>query len=280
MFDELLEAAQRAAQAAGDVLRPAFRSDSLEISMKEKHDFVTSADTQAERVILEILGSSFPDHRIMAEESGAGGGDSEFQWVIDPLDGTTNFLEGLPFYGVSIACRRMQETVVAVVFDPERGDLFQATRGGGAWRNGSRIAVSAADTLDGAFLATGYPFKARPALDVYLDVFRDVFLRARAIRRCGSAALDLAYTASGTFDGFFEFRLAAWDIAAGALLIEEAGGRISDLEGGRRYLETGNVLAGSAGVLANLLEVVGVHADEALLDRLVPVSTSAPEVSC
>ena len=270
MFDDLLSTAREAALAAGAVLRDSFRSAGLEIEMKERHDFVSSADREAEATIIEIIRERFPDHGILAEESGHGGGRSDFEWVVDPLDGTTNFLEGLPMYAVSIACRQNSRTVAAVIFDPERGDCFSAALGGGASRNGEPMTVSSRQGLDGAFLATGYPFKARAALDVYLEVFRDVFLQAKAIRRCGSAALDLAYTAAGTFDGFFEFRLAPWDVAAGALIIEEAGGRVSDLEGGDGYLRSGDILAGSPGVWVQLRESVARHADEALLDRLVP----------
>jgi myo-inositol-1(or 4)-monophosphatase len=273
MLERLLTVAEEAARAAGEVLRCSFRSSDLQVEMKEKHDFVTSADRASEEAILEILEREFPEHRILAEESGHGGGRGEYEWHVDPLDGTTNFLEGMPMYGISMACRYRSETVVAVVFDPERDDLFSASRGGGARRNGEPMRVSGLDGLDGAFLATGYPFKARAALDVYLDVFRETFLRARAIRRCGSAALDLAYTAAGVFDGFFEFRLSSWDIAAGAMLVEEAGGVVCDLAGGHRYLESGNVLAGAPGVLRELQAAVALHASEELLDQLVPFST-------
>ena len=272
MYDQLLKAAVRAARAAGEGLRGKFRTTGLEIEMKAKHDFVSSADREAESTIIRILQAEFPDHRILAEESGRGGGGSDFEWIIDPLDGTTNFLEGLPHYGVSIACRCGEEIVAAAIYDPERDDMFSAVRGGGASFNGEPMRVSGCTGLDGAFLATGYPFKARAALDAYLAVFREVFLRARAIRRCGSAALDLAYTAVGTFDGFFEFRLSAWDIAAGALLITEAGGQLSDLDGGAAYLESGNLLAGTHGVWKELVEAVRLHADEALLERLAPNS--------
>jgi myo-inositol-1(or 4)-monophosphatase len=273
MYEELRVVADQAARAAGEGLRGKFRSAGLEIEMKARHDFVSSADREAESTILGILGREFPDHRILAEESGRGGGESQYEWIIDPLDGTTNFLEGLPQYGVSIACREREETVVAAIYDPERDDMFSAVRGGGAWFNGEPMKVSDRTGLEGAFLATGYPFKARGALDVYLDVFREVFLRARAIRRCGSAALDLAYTAVGTFDGFFEFRLSAWDIAAGALLIEEAGGSVSDLDGGPIYLESGNVLAGAPGVWRELRDAVALHASENLLDQLAPTDS-------
>jgi myo-inositol-1(or 4)-monophosphatase len=280
MTEELLRTAEEAARAAGEILRAAFRSGALEIEAKAKHDFVTSADRASEERILDLLRGRFPDHRIVTEESGSLGGTDDHQWFVDPLDGTTNFLQGLPIYGISIACRAKGRTIAGVVFDPERDDLFAARRGEGAWWNGEPIHVSSRTGLEDAFLATGYPFKAKKALDTYLEVFRAVFLRARAIRRCGAAALDLAYTAAGVFDGLFEFRLSPWDIAAGALLIEEAGGRVSDLDGGGRYLLTGNVIAGSQGVHQDLVVAVGRHATEAAVESLVPVLTTSPPHSC
>jgi len=188
--------------------------------------------------------------------------------VVDPLDGTTNFLQGIPIYAVSVACVQGNTIQAGAILDPEGGNLFTAGRGLGASWNGAPMHVSAKPGLEGAFLATGFPFKAQEALDGYLDVFRAAFLQCRAIRRMGAAALDLAYTAAGVFDGFFEFRLAPWDIAAGALLIEEAGGKISDLDGGDRYLANGNVVAGSPHVHAELLASVGEHVSESLLARL------------
>jgi myo-inositol-1(or 4)-monophosphatase len=280
MYEELLETALEAAAAAARGLRGAFRSGGLEVEQKDKHDFVTSADRNAERAIVELLRQRWPDHAVLTEETGVLAGTSDYLWVIDPLDGTTNFLRGLPMYAVSIACCYGGDTVLAVVHNPERGDTFTATRGAGASLNGTPIRVSDRDGLSGAFLATGYPFKARAALDVYLAIFHDVFLRASAIRRCGSAALDLAYTASGVFDGFFEFRLSPWDVAAGALLIQEAGGTVSDLDGGTDFATGGNVLAGPESLWRELLSVVSAHADEVLLDRLVPQATAPAESSC
>ena len=275
MYEELLQAAQAAAEAGAQVLEAYFRQDSLEVQAKGEHDFVTQADREAEEAVLGEIRRRYPAHGVLAEEGGLLAGRGEYQWIIDPLDGTTNFLQGLPIWGVSVACRRGPELVVAAVFDPQGGNRFSARRGGGAFWNGRRMAVSARPGLDGAFLATGYPFRARATLDVYLAVFRNVFLEARAIRRCGAATLDLAYTAAGVFDGFFEFRLSPWDIAAGALLIEEAGGRVSDLDGGDRYLETGNVVAGGAQVQPKLLAAVRQNADEAALTELVSEPTAS-----
>jgi myo-inositol-1(or 4)-monophosphatase len=279
--EELLTAAEEAARSAGEVLRRRFGDTTLDFRAKSENDFVTIADRESEEAILGCLERRFPEHRILSEEAGYRGGTSgEFEWIVDPLDGTTNFLQRLPTYAVSIACRRGEQMLAAAILAPERGDLFTALRGRGAFWNGRRLEVSHRDGLKGAFLATGYPFRAKAALDVYLDIFRDVFLEARAIRRCGAAALDLAYTAAGVFDGFFEFRLSAWDVAAGSLVIEEAGGVVSDLDGGRDFLLSGNLLDGTRGVHADLLEVVGRHAGEAVLDKLVKRPSVADEESC
>jgi myo-inositol-1(or 4)-monophosphatase len=276
MYEDLLHTAVEGARAGGEVLRRYFRDESLVVDAKGVHDYVTQADRESEAAVVAAIRRRHPDHRIVAEEggvvqgeAGAGGGDAH-EWLIDPLDGTTNFLQGLPVFCVSVGCRRGDELVAGVVLDPLRDDLFTARRGGGAAWNGRPLAVSGRRGLDGSFLATGYPFKAKDALDAYLGVFRAAFLRARSIRRCGAAAIDLAYVAAGIYDGFFEFRLSAWDLAAGVLLIEEAGGTVSDLDGGRRFLESGNVVAGTAGVHRELLELVAEHASESLLDERVP----------
>jgi myo-inositol-1(or 4)-monophosphatase len=197
--------------------------------------------------------------------------------VIDPLDGTSNFLQGLPLFCTSVACCREGRPVAGVIVEPLTGAVYSAVRGGGAFRDGERLAVSDQPGLDGAFLATGFPFRALAALDLYLAAFREVFLHARAIRRCGSAALDLAWTAAGIFDGFFEFRLSPWDLAAGALLVEEAGGRVSDLDGGSDYWTGGNVVAGNPAVWRELRAAVARHADEARLNEADPVG---PAVHC
>ena len=277
----LVETAAAAAKAGGTVLRPLFRSGDLEIRAKALNDFVSSADRAAETAVLETLRSRFPEHAFLAEEAGSlGNEDGGYQWVIDPLDGTTNFLQGLAVYAVSVACLWNGQVVAGAIFDPERQDLFVAERGGGAFWDEEPIAVSARPGLAGGFAATGFPFKAQAAIDLYLELFRAVFMEAKAVRRCGAAAIDLAYTAAGIYDGFFEFRLAPWDIAAGALLIEEAGGRVSDLNGDAHYLKTGNVLAGGRGVHADLLRIIGALANESLLDRLVPQSSAGGDGSC
>ncbi|HBL25513.1 MAG TPA: inositol monophosphatase [Acidobacteria bacterium] len=276
MHEDLLDTATTAARAGAAILQSYFRRDGLQVSRKGQNDFVTEADKASEAAVLGVIRQGFPDHRILAEEGG--GADlnegSAYEWLVDPLDGTTNFLQGLPVWCVSVACRHEGEIVAGVVLDPEGNNLFAARRGGGATWNGRPMTASRHPGLDGAFLATGYPFRALPTLDLYLNVFRDVFRRSKAIRRCGSAALDLAYTAAGVYDGFFEFRLSPWDIGAGVLLIEEAGGTVTDLDGGAGYFRGGNVVAGGREVHRGLWEVIAGHACEAELDRLNPVGAA------
>lgn len=266
----LLETAIEAAKAGGEILEKYFRSADLRVQSKGGHDFVTEADHASEARILEILKERFPDHQVLAEESGWSGDRGRFGWLVDPLDGTSNFLQGLPIFCVSIACLEGDTLAAAAILDPMGGNLFTARREGGAFWNGSPMEVSERGGLDGAFLATGYPFRARQALDLYLEVFRDVFLEARGIRRCGSAALDLAYTAAGVYDGFFEFRLSPWDIAAGALLVREAGGHLSDLDGGASCLRSGNVIAGPRSLQTELLAKVRQTVDEGRLEQVDP----------
>jgi myo-inositol-1(or 4)-monophosphatase len=280
-YPELTATAVRGARAGAEVLRHYFRHDHLEVRSKGRHDFVTRADHESEAAVIAEIRGRFPDHHILAEESGWRAGDEEqghdVDWFIDPLDGTTNFLQGLPVFCISIGARHRGEMVAAVVLDPLGDNLFTASRGGGAFWNGEPMSVSGHPGLADAFLATGYPFRARGALDLYLRVFRSVFLEARAIRRCGAAALDLAYTAAGVYDGFFEFRLSPWDIAAGVLLVEEAGGGVTDLDGGDESLWSGNVIAGPLGVHAELLATIRRHVDEAELERVDPVSGASPD---
>jgi myo-inositol-1(or 4)-monophosphatase len=280
MYEDLLDDAIAAARLGGEVLLRYFGGADLEVRSKGENDFVTRADRESEAAVVAEIRRRRPGHRILAEEGGAQpGGGGEFQWLVDPLDGTTNFTQGLALFCVSVACRRGDELVAGAILDPVRDDLFTAARGAGARRNGRPLRVSDRGGLDGAFLATGYPFRAHAALDLYLAAFREVFLKARAIRRCGAAALDLAYTAAGIYDGFFEFRLSPWDIAAGALLIEEAGGRVTDLDGGASFLASGNVVAGAPGVQRQLLAAVSRHADETALERLAPAPVAAEVAS-
>ena len=247
-----------AARAGGEVLRRHWRAlPHGSVSEKRKNDFVTLADRESEESIIAAIRERFPEDAFLAEEGGGRdlGEGSRRVWIIDPLDGTSNFIAGFPFWCVSIAASENGELVAGVVLDPLRGELYRAERGAGAFRNDTRLAVAERPGLDGAFLATGFPFRSREKIDVYLALFRELFLQVRAIRRAGSAALDLANVAAGVFDGFFEFRLAPWDIAAGALLIQEAGGELTDFAGGRGYVERGNVVAGSHGVAEGIRRV-------------------------
>jgi myo-inositol-1(or 4)-monophosphatase len=267
----LLDVALAAARAGAGVLRASYRSPELRVRAKGRNDLVSSADHAAEEAIVAAVREHFPAAAFLAEEGGRSGTDQEeLVWVVDPLDGTNNFLQGLPIFCTSVACCRGDQALVGVVIDPLSGDEYTARRGGGAWRNGGRLEVSRRPALDGAFLATGYPFRAHAALDLYLAMFRDVFLQARGIRRCGAAALDLAYTAAGIFDGFFELRLSPWDLAAGVLLVEEAGGVVSDLDGARGYFTGGNVVAGSPGVWRELRQMLARHGGEAAVEAADP----------
>ncbi len=270
-YQELVDTATVAARAGAEVLRRYFRSSDLEVSNKGRHDLVSQADYESEEQIVATIRRRYPDHRILAEEGGASAGDSEFEWLIDPLDGTANFVHGLPVFCISIACRHRRQVVAATVLEPIGDNLFSAARGSGARWNGREMRVSSRRGLDEAFLATGFPFRARGALDAYLDIFRDVFLEVSSVRRCGAAALDLAYTAAGVYDGFFEFRLSPWDFAAGALLIEESGGLVTDLDGGDGYFTGGSLVAGPPGLHAELLRVVRRHVDEERLTALAPL---------
>jgi myo-inositol-1(or 4)-monophosphatase len=254
----LLDTAIHAARAGGDVLLPFWRNlPHGAVEEKQQNDFVTRADRESEEAILRTIRETYPDDAFLGEEGGVRegrGGDGRL-WIVDPLDGTSNFVSGFPFWCVSVAAMEEGRLAAAVVWDPLRDELYSAERGGGAFRNGEKISVTQRPSLAGAFMATGFPFRYRHRIDAYLALFRAVFLEARAIRRAGSAALDLAYVAAGVFDGFFEFHLSPWDIAAGALLIREAGGDVTDFDGGERFLERGNVVAGTAGVAEGLRRV-------------------------
>jgi myo-inositol-1(or 4)-monophosphatase len=252
----MLNIAVRAARAAGNIiLRYVDRLDTLNVREKSRHDFVSEVDTLAEQAIIQTLRRAYPGHAILAEESGAQGG-GDYQWIIDPLDGTTNFLHGFPQFAVSIGLRHRGVLEQAVVFDPLRNELFVASRGGGAHLDARRMRVSKVKQMDEALLGTGFPFRGDMQLETYLETFRTLLPRCAGIRRAGSAALDLAYVAAGRLDGFWELGLSVWDIAAGALLIQEAGGMVSDLAGGDEFLATGNVVAGNPRIHPALVEAL------------------------
>ena len=248
----LLNIAIRAARRAGEVIaRSIPRLESIEIHAKERHDYVTEVDRSAELEIINIIRHHYPDHAILAEESGASG-SSDSRWIIDPLDGTTNFLHGFPVYAVSIACEVRGRLEIATVYDVLRQELFTATRGVGAQLDSRRIRVSKRRGLEGALLATGFPFRANDDLDTYLEMLRLVMPQAAGVRRAGSAALDLAYVAAGRVDGFWELGLKPWDTAAGALLVTEAGGHLSRVNGDP-YEHGGDVCAGTPRIHATLV---------------------------
>ena len=252
-----LEVAVRAARAAGRILRGRISTLSRgQIRKKGKYDWVTDVDHASEERILRIIRRAFPSHSVKAEESAPTEGSEPFQWLIDPLDGTVNYMHRFPMFAVSIALARKEVLEIGVVYDPMREELFTARRGHGAWLNGKRIRVSRCSTFEESMLATGFPFRAKENMDLYLSSFRRVFLKTGSIRRAGSAALDLAWVACGRMDGFWEMALSPWDIAAGALLIQEAGGRVSDFFGGPDYLEGGHILAGTPGIHRKMVSLL------------------------
>jgi myo-inositol-1(or 4)-monophosphatase len=260
----MLNIAIRAARRAGDIMiRHLNKLESLEIAEKGRNDFVTGVDRLAEEAIIEVIKDHYPDHAVLAEESGESG-EHEYQWIIDPLDGTTNYLHGFPVFSVSIAVAQQNELQHAVVYDPLRQEIFSASRGQGAQLDGRRIRVSKLTSLRPALIATGFPYRlAEKHVDVYLRMLRAVMLETAGVRRPGSAALDLCYVAAGRVDGFWELGLKKWDIAAGALIIREAGGRISDFAGTDAYLESGSVVAGTPKVYAALSRLLAPYARDA-----------------
>jgi myo-inositol-1(or 4)-monophosphatase len=251
--------AVRAARQAGTVIMRSFgRLDTLTVTEKKANDFVSDVDRNAEKAIIETIHKAHPHHAILAEESGVHGKD-DFQWVIDPLDGTTNYLHGFPQFAVSIALLHRGRLECAVVYDPVRDEMFTAARGGGALINDRRLRVSDHKGLQGALLGTGIPFRDQRYMDAYLGMLKDLSRDSAGIRRPGSAALDFAYVASGRLDGFWELGLSVWDFAAGALLVQEAGGVVSDIRGGSQYLTSGNVICGNVRLHREMVTVIGSH---------------------
>ena len=254
----MLNIAIRAARAGGAIIvRYLDRIDTLQVTEKSSHDFVSEVDRLAEQAIIDTLLQSYPDHGILAEESGQTE-DKEYQWIIDPLDGTTNFLHGFPQFAVSIALRHRGRLVQGVVFEPVRQDLFTASLGDGAQLNGKRIRVSRQRGIKGALLGTGIPFGDKlNTLGTYMKTLQAMVPHSAGIRRPGAASLDLAWLAAGRLDGFWEFGLSPWDIAAGVLLIREAGGIVTDFDGRENFLDNGQIVCGSPGVHRDLLRILG-----------------------
>ncbi len=255
----MLNTAVKAARKAGSIItRASFDLDRLTVRRKAHNDFVSEVDHAAEEAIIRTLREAYPAHAFHGEESGRSekAADAEHVWIIDPLDGTTNFLHGFPQYCVSIALRHKGVLQQAVIFDPNRNELFTATRGAGAFLNDRRIRVSATDKLEDALIGTGFPFREFAHFDEYLRMFGEVTRRCAGVRRPGSAALDLAWVAAGRTDGFWEMGLSPWDMAAGALLVREAGGMVGDFEGADGFLDSGRIAAANPKVFAPLLQAV------------------------
>lgn len=252
--------ALRAARKAGElIVRATEQLDNFEVQQKGVNDYVTEVDQSAEKEIIYHLQKAYPGHAILGEEGGAiGDPDSDYQWVIDPLDGTTNFIRGIPHFAVSIACLFKGQIEHAVIVDPVRREEFTASRGHGAQLNGRRMRVSPRKTLDGALIGTGIPYKSRSEAFIpqYMQSLEAVAKQTAGVRRAGAASLDLAYVAAGRLDGFWEIGLKKWDIAAGALLIREAGGLLSDFQGGNHFMESGNIVAGNPKCFKALLQTV------------------------
>ncbi len=251
-----------ARNASKKINRAAQDVEHLKITTKQQSDYVTEVDKAAEAAIIEVLREAYPDYGILAEESepipGKGEG-SDYQWIIDPLDGTTNFIHGFPQYAVSIALAYKGQLNQALVYDTLRNEMFTASKGGGAFLNERRIRVTKCLKLEDALIGTGFPFRVFDHVDAYMGVFKEFTKRTSGIRRAGSAALDLAYVACGRLDGFWEFGLMPWDCAAGCLLITEAGGLVGDLSGGESYMKTGNLIAGTPKVFSQILQVIDGH---------------------
>jgi myo-inositol-1(or 4)-monophosphatase len=253
----ILKTAVSAARLAGDIiLRNLGHLTRGDVEKKQAFDFVTKVDRWSEAVIVQTIREKFPSHSFLAEETFRQPGTDAFRWIIDPLDGTTNYIHRYPVFSVSIALAHEGEVIVGVVFDPLRDELFHAVRGEGAFLNNLPIAVSETGILADSLIATGFPFRKKELVDLYLMAFKSVFHEVSGIRRAGSAAIDLAYLAAGRVDGFFELGLSPWDIAAGSLIIREAGGSITDFGGGNEYLSTGNVVAGNKTVHGPILEKI------------------------
>lgn len=258
----MVNVAIKAARTAGNIInRAALDIESVRVSQKKANDFVTEVDHAAEQAIIETLLTAYPGHGILAEESGSehGAKDSEFVWIIDPLDGTTNFIHGLPVYCVSIALAVKGKIEQAVVYDPSRNDLFTATKGRGAYLNDRRIRVSKRTQLNESLISTGFPFRQGDNFNQYLQMMGDVMQRTAGLRRPGSAALDLAYVAAGYTEGFFELGLQPWDVAAGSLLVTEAGGLVGNFTGEADFLEQHEILAGSPRIYGQMVTLLGKY---------------------
>jgi myo-inositol-1(or 4)-monophosphatase len=253
---EFLETAFKAARLAGEVILDNLgKISKRDIDLKKASDFVTSVDKKSERIIIDTIKEDFPDHLFLAEESLKEYGKEAYRWIIDPLDGTTNYIHGYPAFSINIALEYKSEIIQGVTLDPLKEELFHSEKGRGAFLNGKQVKVSDVN-LKESLIATGFPFRKKEMTDLYLTLFKNIFFKVSDLRRAGSAALDLAYLACGRCDGFFELGLSPWDIAAGSLFIKEAGGIVTDFGGGTKYLLTGNIVAGNLAVHKEILREV------------------------
>ena len=257
----MVNIAVRAARQAGAIaLRHLNQLEALEVVEKGRNEFVSKVDQLAEEAIIEVIREYYPEHSILAEEGGQQG-NHEYQWIIDPLDGTTNYLHGFPTFAVSIAVTHNGQLEHGVVYDPLRQEIFTASRGQGAHLDGRRIRVSKRASMKQCLIATGFPYHSNmPLIDDYLGMLKAVIQESAGVRRPGSAALDLCYVAAGRVDGFWEIGLNVWDVAAGALIIREAGGRISDYHGTEKFLDNGNIIAGNPKIYAALSKLLAPYA--------------------
>jgi myo-inositol-1(or 4)-monophosphatase len=254
-MSKYLEIAEKAARTSGEYLSRRFRN-SLKIEKKGEINLVTDADRESEKIIKKIITDEFPDHRLLAEEGEKSVTDSEYFWLVDPLDGTTNYAHGFPVYCVSIALLKKGRIIAGCIFNPNLGECFTAAKGRGAYLNGRPIKVSNAVELGESLLATGFPYDIRESDEDNIKEFSAFAKSARAVRRAGSAALDLAYVACGRFDGFWEFKLSAWDLAAGILMVTEAGGTVTSFKGGNCDIFTGEALASNGRIHSQMLEIL------------------------
>lgn len=256
-----LNTAFKAARRAGDMMmRAASNLSSVKVDSKAFNDFVSDVDRQAESIIIDILKDAYPHHRIVSEEAGVIGNErAEFEWIIDPLDGTTNYLHGHPQYAISMALLEKGVLKEALVYAPERNDLYTASRGQGALLNDRRIRVSNRIDLNQALIGTGFPVVDQSMLDTYLAILKDFISKTAGARREGAASLDLCALATGRFDGFFEFNLKPWDIAAGALIVQEAGGIVTDMHGEDDWLQSGDIVAANPKILVQMLKTIKQH---------------------
>jgi len=263
----MLTIAVRAARNAGNIIVKGFEQhNTFDVEQKGDNDFVTKVDFAAENMIIETIQTSYPDHSFVAEESGlTEGKDTDHQWIVDPIDGTRNFINGIPHFAVSIALKIKGRTEVAVVFNPISGEMFTANRGGGAQFDGYRMRSSKANSLAGTLIATGFPFKQKQHLTAYLNIFKEVMIDCSDLRSAGSAALDISYAAAGRVDGFWGLGLKPWDFAAAELIAQESGAIVTDFAGGHNYLNSGNLVVANPKVAKALLNIIRKHGSEAII---------------